>query len=316
MSGKKRPYALAVALLVVIVGALLIGRSSRPKTETITGDDRLLVVATTGMIADVAAQIAGDQLEVIGLMGPGVDPHLYRASQGDVRRLDQADLVLYNGLGLEGRMAELLQRMERIKPTVAVTDRIPVSLLKSSTDFGGLYDPHIWFDVSLWMHAVERIRDALIEIDPAHAEEYRRSADAYLEELASLHTFAKERFTEIPEHNRVLVTAHDAFGYLGDAYGLEVVGLQGISTDTEVGLKDIQDLVSFLVERGIKAVFVESSLSPRSIEAVVQGASSRGHQVRIGGELFSDALGEAGTPEGTYIGMVKHNVNTIVESLK
>jgi len=274
------------------------------------------VVATTGMIADAARVVGGEHVNVVGLMGPGVDPHLYKASQGDVRRLAAADIIFYNGLSLEGRMADVLVRMARQKPTVAVSEYIPEELLMEPEAFAGHYDPHIWFDVALWKMAVERIRDGLIEVDPANEEAYRQNAAGYLTDLDELDAYIRSRLAEIPEANRVLVTAHDAFGYFGRAYGMEVVGLQGISTDTEVGLRDIQDLVAFLTERGIKAVFVESSIPRRSLEAVVEGAKSRGHTVTIGGELFSDALGEHGTPEGTYIGMMRHNVDTIVASLK
>lgn len=273
-------------------------------------------VATTGMITDAVRAVGGEYVEVYGLMGPGVDPHLYKASQGDVRRLASADVIFYNGLSLEGRMAEILERMARQKPTIAVSDYVPRELLIELDGFAGQYDPHIWFDVSLWKSAVERIRDGLIEVDPAHADSYRQNAAKYLAELDELDAYIRARAAEIPEANRVLVTAHNAFRYFGRAYGFEVVGLQGISTDTEVGLRDIQALVTFVAERGIKAVFVESSVPRRSLEAVVQGAARRGHTVVIGGELFSDALGEPGTPQGTYIGMMRHNIDTIVASLK
>lgn len=273
-------------------------------------------VATTGMVADAVRAVGGDHVNVVGLMGPGVDPHLYKASQGDVRRLASADVIFYNGLSLEGRMADILVRMARQTPTFAVTEYVPEELLIGAEDFDSQYDPHIWFDVTLWKLAVERVRDGLIEVDPSHADVYRENAAAYLSQLDELDAYVRERLSELSSENRVLVTAHDAFGYFGRAYDIEVVGLQGISTDTEVGLRDIQELVDFLVERQIKAVFVESSVPRRSLEAVVQGAASRGHQVVIGGELFSDALGDAGTPQGTYIGMVRHNVDTIVSSLK
>lgn len=273
-------------------------------------------VATTGMVADAVRAVGGDRVSVVGLMGPGVDPHLYKASQGDVRRLATADVIFYNGLSLEGRMADILVRMARQTPTFAVTEYVPEELLMEPDQFDGQYDPHIWFDVTLWKTAVERIRDGLIEVDPGNAEVYRENAAAYLVQLDELDAYVRERLAEIPADNRVLVTAHDAFGYFGRAYDLEVIGLQGISTDTEVGLRDIQDLVTLLAERSIKAVFVESSVPRRSLEAVVQGAASRGHTVVIGGELFSDALGEEDSAAGTYIGMVRHNVDTIVASLK
>lgn len=273
------------------------------------------VVATTGMIADAARHVGGEHVTVKGLMGPGVDPHLYRASQGDVRALAEADLILYHGLSLEGRMEEILANMARTKPVVAVTEYVPEELLIPAEGFGGHYDPHIWFDLSLWKNAVERVRDALIAVDPQRAGAYRANAATYLEALDETDAYVRRRIAEIPEASRVLVTAHDAFGYFGRAYGVEVIGLQGISTDTEVGLRDIQNLVDLLVRRQIKAVFVESSVPRRSIEAVVQGARSRGHTVTIGGELYSDALGAESTPASTLLGMIRHNVDTIVAAL-
>jgi len=201
-------------------------------------------------------------------------------------------------------------------PTVQVTDTIPENLLNEPPEFEGQYDPHVWFDVSLWRYAVERIRDAFIEHDPANTDNYTANAAAYLEQLDELHAYAQRRLREIPEERRLLVTAHDAFGYFGEAYGVEVIGLQGISTASEYGLQDVDRLVDLIVERQVGAVFVESSISPRSIEALVTGAKARGHDLRVGGELFSDAMGQPGTPEGTYIGMVRHNVDTIVDALK
>ena len=277
---------------------------------------KVVAVATTGMIADAVGAVGGELVEVHGLMGPGVDPHLYKASQGDVRRMAAADIIFYNGLMLEGRLSDLLVRMARQKPTVAVSEYVPEELLIEAAPFDGHYDPHIWFDLSLWKLAVERIRDGLIEVDPVNQQAYQQNAAAYMQELDRLDGYIRERVAEIPPAQRVLVTAHDAFGYFGRAYGIEVVGLQGISTDSEVGLRDIQNLVAFLVERGIKAVFVESSVPRRSLEAVVQGAAGRGHHVVIGGELYSDALGEPGTPAGSFIGMMRHNVDTIVAALK
>lgn len=301
--------AVAAALVLLLAGALFSPFSDRVEA-------RVHAVATTGMIADAVRAVGGDRVDVVGLMGPGVDPHLYRASQGDVRRLASADIIFYNGLSLEGRMEEILERMAREKPTVAVSESIPAALLLEPEGFAGQYDPHIWFDVALWKMAVERIRDGLIQVDPEGEAVYRANAEAYLAELDELDAYIRRKVAELPAQSRVLVTAHDAFGYFGRAYGFEVVGLQGISTDTEVGLRDIQNLVAFLIERRIRAVFVESSVPRRALEAVIQGAASRGHTVAIGGELFSDALGEPGTPEGTYAGMMRYNIDTIVAALK
>jgi manganese/zinc/iron transport system substrate-binding protein len=249
-------------------------------------------------------------------MGPGVDPHLYKASEGDLAKLGGSDLILYNGLNLEGKMGDLFVKMSRTRPTVPVTETIPDTLLREPPEFKGHYDPHVWFDVSMWSHSVERIRDALIELDPAHRADFERNAAAYRETLAVLHAWCREAMTVIPRERRVLVTAHDAFGYFGRAYDVEVVGLQGISTVSEFGLADIQRIVGLIVSRRIKAVFIESSVPRRSIDAVVEGCRGRGHDVKIGGTLFSDAMGAAGTPEGTYVGMVRANVRTIVEALK
>lgn len=299
-----RPVTLALLLVAV------------PAAAPLPAYGKVVAVATTGMIADAVRAVGGELVEVHGLMGPGVDPHLYKASQGDVRRMAAADVIFYNGLMLEGRLSDLLVRMARQKPTVAVSEYVPQERLIEAAQFEGHYDPHIWFDLSLWKLAVERIRDGLIEVDPVNQQAYQQNAAAYMQELDRLDGYIRERLAEIPPAQRVLVTAHDAFGYFGLAYGIEVVGLQGISTDSEVGLRDIQNLVAFLVERGIKAVFVESSVPRRSLEAVVQGAAGRGHQVVIGGELYSDALGEPGTPAGSFVGMIRHNVDTIVAALK
>lgn len=302
------------AALVLLLSVLISG-CAKPGAEPGTQDgERLQVVTTTGMIADLVKNIGGDRVEVVALMGPGVDPHLYKASEGDIGRLSRAQVIFYNGLHLEGRMGDVLVQMARTTPTVAVAERIPASLLLITED--GVEDPHIWFDVSLWMQAADVVRDTLVEIDPAHAEAYRANATAYQAELEALHAYAEEQIAAVPAEQRVLVTAHDAFAYFGRAYGIEVRGLQGISTAAEYGLADLQALVDLLTERQIKAVFVESSVPRRSVEALVEGAAARGHQVSIGGELYSDAMGAEGTPAGTYIGMVRHNVDTIVGALK
>jgi manganese/zinc/iron transport system substrate-binding protein len=277
-------------------------------------DGKLHLTATIGMIADVAKEVGGDRVEVVGLMGPGVDPHLYKASQGDIAKLEDAEVILYGGLHLEGKMTEIFEKMAKKKTVVPVTKNIPEDQLREVA--AGTHDPHVWFNVRLWMSATETIRDTLIEKDPEHATEYETRAKTYLAKLEELDQYAKDQIATIPKQGRVMVTAHDAFGYFGDAYDIEVIGLQGISTAAEYGSKDVTGLRDMLVERGIKAVFVESSVPKKSIEAVIEGAKKQGHDVKIGGELFSDAMGKAGTPEGTYIGMVKHNVDTIVGSLK
>ncbi|PPA93204.1 metal ABC transporter solute-binding protein, Zn/Mn family [Brevibacillus laterosporus] len=274
------------------------------------------ITTTTGMVADIVAKVGGDQVEVTQLMGAGVDPHLYKASQGDIKRIEDADIVFYSGLHLEGKMVDIFEQMSKKKPVIAVTKQIPKELLHADPESPDQPDPHVWFDVSLWMKAVEQVRDSLSEIDTLHKDKYQANATNYLKQLQELHDYAKEQVATVPKEQRVLVTAHDAFAYFGKAYDIEVVGLQGISTASEYGLKDVQNLVTTLVDRKIKAVFVESSVPKRSIEAVVEGASAKKHNVVIGGELFSDAMGTPGTPEGNYIGMVKHNIDTIVSALK
>lgn len=295
------------------LAAVLLGGCSRAAEPA--DDGRLRVVATIGMIADVAARVGGDRVVVTGMMGPGIDPHLYKASEGDVRRLFRADVIFFNGLHLEAKMGEVLERMGGEARTIAVAERTPTSRLLTPPEFEGAYDPHVWFDVSLWMLAVEAIRDGLTEEDPAGAAEYEARAAAYLAELEALDAYVREQAARVPAERRVLVTAHDAFNYFGRAYGFEVRGLQGISTASEAGTADVQRLAEFIAERRIPAVFVESSIPQRTIQAVQAAVGSRGFDVDIGGELYSDALGDPGSPAGTYTGMVRHNIDTIVTAL-
>ncbi len=269
------------------------------------------------MITDIAQVVGGERVIVKGLMGPGVDPHLYKASAGDVSVLSQADLIFYNGLHLEGKMSEVFEQMKkRGIETVAVTDGIDRGVLLAPPEFEGNYDPHVWFDVTMWMSAVETVRDSLSVIDPSNADYYSANTEAYLKELSELNEYVKARAGELPGDRRVLITAHDAFNYFGRAYGFQVRGLQGISTDSEAGTQDVQNLASFIVERKIPAVFVESSVPPKYIEAVQAAVKAKGFDVKVGGELFSDAMGNPGTPEGNYKGMVRHNIDTIVNALK
>jgi manganese/zinc/iron transport system substrate-binding protein len=300
----------AAALLLAALGACDVseGRAA--------GDAELRVVATTSIIADLAREIGGDRIEIRGLMGPGIDPHLYTASEGDVQRLASADLVLYNGLHLEAKMADVLEQMQGMVRTVAVADAVPPDRLLAPPEFQGAWDPHVWHDPGMWRYAVERARDALSAADTAGAPLYRANADRYLARLDSLDAWARQQVERVPAGMRVLVTAHDAFNYFGRAYGIQVRGLQGISTATEAGTADVRELADFIAERRIPAIFVESSIPRRTIEAVQAAVRARGHDVAIGGTLFSDALGDPGTPEGTYTGMVRHNVTTITEALR
>lgn len=304
---------------LLLIALLLITACGGPPQGDASKEGRqgpLKVVTTTGMIADTAAEIAGELAEVEALMGPGIDPHLYKASESDVRKLSEADLILYNGLHLEGKMGDILVKLARSRPVVAVSETIPESERREPPELAGNYDPHIWFDVRLWAHTLDPIAEALAELAPEHAETFRANAETLRAELGELDRWVEERVAEIPEDQRVMVTAHDAFGYFGARYGVEVVGIQGISTLSEAGLQDVERVVDLVVERRLKALFVESSVPRRSIEAVQAACRERGHDVVIGGELFSDAMGPEGTPEGTYSGMVRHNVETLVEALR
>lgn len=274
------------------------------------------IAATTGMVADIVREVAGDRANVKNLIGEGVDPHLYKPTRGDVAALMRAEVVFYNGLMLEGKMADTLIKVARSgKPVYAVTELLDESSLLSPPAMEGHFDPHVWMDVSLWSSAVEVVAQSLSEFDPAGAKGYGERAAAYRSRLGELHAYCKEVIASIPERQRVLVTAHDAFHYFGRAYGIEVRGIQGISTESEAGIQDINRLVDFLVEREVRAVFVETSVADKNVRALIEGASSRGASVRIGGSLFSDAMGGAGTYEGTYIGMLDHNATTIARAL-
>ncbi len=305
-------------VVIAVVGALVTagcGCVSDAVLPDLSDRTTIRAVATTGMVADAVRVVGDGRVDVRALMGPGVDPHLYKASEGDVRRLERADIVFYTGLHLEAKMADVLERIGDRRRTVAVGGRIPPERLLMPAAFKGQPDPHVWFDVALWSTAVTAVRDALVEADPAHARRYRRSASAYSRELAALDAEVRARAQTIPADRRVLVTAHDAFGYFGRAYGFEVVGLQGISTASEAGARDVSQLADLIATRRIPAIFVESSVSPRTVEAVQEAVRSRGFDVEIGGSLFSDAMGSAGTPEGTYPGMVRHNIDVIADAL-
>jgi manganese/zinc/iron transport system substrate-binding protein len=303
------PKLLLAALLLLAAGC---GPVETPRERVLDGDT-IRVVTTIGMITDAVERVGGERVEVEGLMGPGIDPHLYKASEGDLRRLERADVVFYGGLHLEAKMSEVFERIGERRAIHAVTDGLPHDQLIPA-DSG--HDPHVWFDVALWTHAVEEVRDRLTDLDPAHADLYERNASAYLDELRELDAYVERRAAEVPERRRVIITAHDAFAYFGRAYGFDVRGLQGISTAAEAGAGDVQQLARFIAERRIPAIFVESSVSPRTIQAVQEAVRARGFDVEIGEPLFSDAMGDPGTPEGTYVGMVRHNIDAIVKGLR
>ncbi len=283
--------------------------------QAVASDAPLKVVATTGMIADTAMRIGGDAVEVKALMGPGVDPHSYRQTRTDIVAMAKADLVLWNGLYLEAQMEEVLEDLASRTTVRAVGEAIPVEMRLAHDTYKNRFDPHVWMDSSLWRIVALDVRDALIEAAPEHRAEFEANAEAFLGEIDALVEYSKKVLATVPEGARVLVTAHDAFNYFGEAFGFEVVGIQGISTESEAGLNRTTELVDMLVERGISSVFVESSVSDRSVRALVEGAAARGREVRIGGELYSDAMGKPGTYEGTYIGMIDHNVTTISRGL-
>ncbi len=273
------------------------------------------IVTTVGMVNDIVACVAGDRASVTGLVGTGVDPHLYKPTRNDVAALMQADVIFYCGLMLEGKMADSLIKVAMKKPVYAVTEQIPPEYILEPEGFSGHADPHLWMDVQAWMQAVEAVVRALSEFDPAHAQNYRANADSYLASLEKLHAYAKECIGSIPAERRVLITAHDAFNYFSRAYGIEVVGIQGISTESSAGLEDIRRIVDMIVQRNINAVFVESSVPDKNVRALIEGAAARDRKVIIGGELFSDAMGSPGTYEGTYIGMIDHNATVIARAL-
>lgn len=302
-------------ILILVVLGLMTGCKQQVPNER-DPQQKIKVVTTTGMIADAVENIAGENADVVALMGPGVDPHLYKATHGDLEKLTEADVIFYNGLHLEGKMGEVFEKLGRTKPVIAIGEKIPESDLRKVPGFQGAYDPHIWFDVKLWQSAVTAISTFLQGYDSAHREVYKKRSERYLSRLDSLDSAVKSSIQQIPQEQRVLITAHDAFGYFGDAYRIDVRGLQGISTLSEFGLRDVTDLVNFIISRKVKAIFIETSVSQRSIEAVMEGCKKKGWNVRIGGSLFSDAMGSTGTPEGHYVGMVNANVRTIVDALK
>ncbi len=312
LSARWRPL-LAIAALPILAGC---GRISEGQELPDLADRITRVTATTGQVPDLARQVGGDRVEVTGLMGPGVDPHLFNASERNVEELIDSDAIFFNGLHLEGKLGELLERLSERRPVFSVGDAIPADLLTSPAEFEGNPDFHVWFDPTMWAYSCRAVGEALTSIDPSHGEIYADAVAAYSLQLDELDWYAAEQFSAIPDQQRVLVTAHDAFGYLGRRYDLEVVGLQGISTSTEAGIRDVQRIADLLVERQVPSIFVETSVPRRTIEAVQVATADRDWQVTVGGELFSDALGDPDTPEGTYLGMFRHNVDTIVSGLK
>lgn len=284
------------------------------QSYSVNDTTRLTIVATTSMLADAARNIVGDHITVYGLMGPGVDPHLYRAKESDVHKLAAADMVIYNGLHLEGKMGQVLEGMQRFTTVISASQVLTKNQLRC-TEFEDVYDPHTWFDVLLWIDVVRYIQQSVIVLDPEHADAYQKNGDDYIMQLQQLHNYVQHRVNEVDPHKRILITAHDAFGYFGARYGFKVVGLQGLSTDCDISTKDIQQLADFIVEKRISTIFVESSIPQRALVAVQNGVGARGWNVQLGAELYSDALGDEESGASSYIAMVKYNVDTIVDSL-
>jgi len=304
---RRTALLIAAAALVSCVGS----SDPAPKSPA-----RYTIVCTVGMVADIVRNVVGERGDVANIIGEGVDPHLYKATRNDVARLDQADIVFYSGLMLEGKMADALAKIARTgKPVYAVTQLIDDAYLLEPEGFGGHADPHVWMDVGGWIKAVEAVGVSLGEVDRDHASYYLENARAYIEELKALDAYIRASIASIPAERRVLITAHDAFNYFGRAYGIEVRGIQGVSTESEAGLDDINRLVDMIVARGIRAVFVETSVADRNVRALVEGAAARGSRLEIGGSLYSDAMGAPGTYEGTYIGMLDHNATVIARGL-
>lgn len=285
------------------------------KNESKKDNDLLNVVTTTTLITDLAKNIGGDSINVEGLMGSGVDPHLYKASEGDVSKLTTADVIFYSGLHLEGKLVDVFEKMNGASKTIALAEILDKKKLIGSEYFASNYDPHIWFNITYWKQIAGYLTQELSKLDPKNADYFEQNKLAYLEQLKALETEIKATIALLPQKKRVLVTAHDAFNYFGEAYGFEVVGLQGLSTATEAGVQDVQNLAKLIIDKKVKAIFVESSVPERTIEALQQAVLAQGFEVEIGGTLYSDALGNPGTTEGTYLGMFSHNVQTIVNAL-
>jgi len=303
-------------LLVVIITCLVLSgcQSSTGQQQGGNSDKRLKVVATIAQIAEPLSVIGGEYIEVIGLIGTGVDPHLYQVTTGDIKKLDESDMIVYSGLHLEANMLTAFQQMEASKPVIAIGETVPEEqLLKDKTT--GAIDPHIWFDIPIWKSALHAAVEEIIKLVPEHEDQLRDNMEQYFTQLDELHADNKEKLAEIGDEQRILVTAHDAFGYFGRAYDIQVIGLQGLSTEDEIGLSDIENTINLLIEHAVPAVFIESSINPASIQAVIEGAKKNGLEVVLGGELYSDAMGAEGTVEGTYLGMYAHNVTTIMNGL-
>ena len=309
-------HVVAIVTLMFQVGCFSDSQRQRSFSPGSGEDTPMRIVTTSGMVTDIVREVVGPRGEVVGLMGEGVDPHLYRPTSNDVKQLARADVIFFNGLSLEGRLEATLEQLQRRGRSVfAVTDCLAESERIASAGAGGHSDPHVWMDVGLWRRCTRHVAEILGQLDPRYRDDYLARSAAYEAKLEELDAYIRQVIASIPEERRVLVTAHDAFQYFSRAYEIPVRSAQGISTESEPGVHDINQLVAFLVERKIEAIFVETSVSESNLQAVIEGAKSRGGNVSIGGELFSDAMGPAGTYEGTYVGMLDHNATTIARAL-
>ena len=307
----KKIQLIPIALFTVLTAC------QSPSDHSSEADDgRLKIVCTTGMIGDAVENLVKDQAHVFTLMGPGVDPHLYKATQGDLEKLSNADIIIYNGLHLEGKMGEVFEKLENRKKILVAANGVEKAEFIKNGDFQGDYDPHLWFDPILWSLVVENLGMELSRIEELNKNLVIANTERYSSSIRDLDEWIRAEIEKIPVERRMLITAHDAFGYFGRRYNIEVEGLQGISTLSEYGLKDVSDLVDFIIENQIPSIYIESSISDRALKAVVEGCNEKGFEVQIGGTLYSDAMGEEGTEEATYVGMVQANVNTIVNGLK
>jgi manganese/zinc/iron transport system substrate-binding protein len=316
--------------LLVPLSAVLIGCGAEPHADgdsttpataamAFDGDYPIEIVCTTGQVADMLRNIGGDHVAVTALMGPGVDPHLYRESPSDIEKLSSADAIFYNGLHLEGRMTDVFEKLASRRPTIAVTDGLVAAndpRLRQPPEFEGYFDPHVWHDPKIWADCVRYATLQLSKLDPQHKDQYEQNAQAYIDQLAELDDENRAQLAEIPKQQRVLISAHDAFGYFCETYDIESMPLGGISTEEEVSIGRMDEVIDFIVDHKIKAVFVESAVAPRIVEALVEPCRKRGHEVKIGGELYADALGPADTPDSTYTGMIRANVRTVVDALQ
>ena len=311
-SWKQLSYLFMISI-VLLLAACSSDETTTNENEGIDSEDgKIYIVTTIAQIGEPLSVIGGERVNVESLMGPSIDPHVYNATQSDIDKIHDAELIFYNGLNLEVNMIEIFEKLSESKPAVSIGEAISEDDLL--TDEDGALDPHIWFDIDLWKQALDRAVEELKEYSPDDADYFEENKQQYFSELEALKEEA-EKLKEIPEEQRYLVTAHDAFGYFGRMHDIEVVGLQGLSTEDEIGVSDINETIDLIEQYQVPAIFVESTINPNSIEAVLEGAKEKGLEVEIGGELYSDAMGEHGTEEGTYIGMYRYNVDTIYEAL-